>query len=606
LRRFAFALVLVALVALPSLALDRNALAFTQYDLRVTLDPHQHGLSAEGAVELRNASAQSQSEAILQISSSLQWLSVRAANGDAVEWLTQSYTSDIDHTGSLSEAIVKLGHPLAPGQSVRFQVRYAGTVQPDTTRLERIGTPAEAALRSDWDQIGDNCTALRGAGFVVWYPVSIDAANLAEGNQLFEALRDWRERESSSLLRVHLSRVPLPADDATKFLFVTNATPESSSEPRHESASDSKDSPTKSSLPSPAQSGESLTANFRGVDPVFVLLTEPASSTDRPQVDAYYTAAHTGFARDYIVAAEAVIPHLEPWFGKPQRKVVIVELTNPDALPYDAGPFYFVPMFDAKHFGVEVALTRPVVHAMIDSPRPWIREGLATFGQALIRERQSGRDAAINYLGQFRSALSVAQAQSHSTLAPGESSSSQPPSIGLQPLVTTADELFFRTKAAYVWWMLRDMVGDQTLQAALAHYRPADDRDTGYMQRLIEQRLTPKRDLEPFFDDWVYRDRGLPQLHAESAFMRKTLPDQTVTAVTVENLGEAWCEVPVTVRSASAESTLRLVIPAKSKATVRVPLDDPPTEALVNDGSVPEADLHDNVVPVTSTIPPEH
>ena len=30
-----------------------------------------------------------------------------------------------------------------------------------------------------------------------------------------------------------------------------------------------------------------------------------------------------------------------------------------------------------------------------------------------------------------------------------------------------------------------------------------------------------------------------------------------MTAVTVENLGEAWCEVPVTVRSAQGENWLR-------------------------------------------------
>lgn len=591
-------------LSLPSFALDRSAMAFAQYDLNVTIDPHQHGLAAEGTVELRNASAVPQSEAALQISSGLRWLAVRAANGDELEWLTQPYTSDIDHTGLLNEAIVKFGHPLAPGQSVRLQVRYSGTVQPDTTRLERIGTPAETALRSDWDQIGDNFTAFRGAGYVVWYPVSIPAANLADGNELFEALRDWRERESSASLRVHLSRALVPETASDRFYFVTNAT-ESKAESVIPAFND-KNSPAAPSTPLPPQAGESLTATFRGADPVVVLLNDPSSVTDRPQVDAYFTAPHTGFARDYITAAEAVIPHLEPWFGKPKRKVVLVELTDPDALPYDAGSFYFVPMRQTEHFGAEVALARPVVHAMIDSPRPWIREGLASFGQALIRERQSGRDAALNYLGQFRSALAVAQAQSHSTLAPGESSSTQPPSIGLQPLVTTADELFYRTKAAYVWWMLRDMVGDQVLQSALARYRPDEDRDTGYMQRLIEQRLTPKRDLEPFFDDWVYRDRGLPQLRTESAYSRTTLRDQTVTAVTVENLGDAWCEVPVSVRSASAEKTLRLVVPAKGKAIVRIPLDDVPTQAVVNDGSVPESELHDNAVTVTPPSSTEH
>jgi len=251
-----------------------------------------------------------------------------------------------------------------------------------------------------------------------------------------------------------------------------------------------------------------------------------------------------------------------------------------------------------------------VVHTMLSSPRPWIREGLAAFAQALTRERQGGRRAALAYLAQFRSALAVAEAQSHDGLADGESAppavDAKPQGIGLQPLITTADEMFFRTKAAYTWWMLRDMVGDRALQSALAKYRAADDRDSAYMQRLIEQQLPAKRDLESFFDAWVYRDRGLPQLRVESAYERKTLGEQTVTAVTVENLGDAWCEVPVSVRSKDGENSVRLVVPAKGKATVRVPFDSSPIEAEVNDGSIPEAERRDNVVPVTSAPAPEH
>ncbi len=73
-----------------------------------------------------------------------------------------------------------------------------------------------------------------------------------------------------------------------------------------------------------------------------------------------------------------------------------------------------------------------------------------------------------------------------------------------------------------------------------------------------------------------------------------------MTAVTIENLGEAWCEVPVTVRSPSGENTVRVVVPGKSKATVRVPFEAAPSEAEVNDGSVPEAERRDNVIPVTT------
>jgi aminopeptidase N len=166
--------------------------------------------------------------------------------------------------------------------------------------------------------------------------------------------------------------------------------------------------------------------------------------------------------------------------------------------------------------------------------------------------------------------------------------------------------MFLHTKAAYVWWMLRDMVGDRVLQAALAKYRAADDRDSAYVQRLIEAQLPAKRDLEPFFDDWVYRDRGLPQLRVDSAYVRITLGEQTVTAVTIENLGDAWCEVPVAVGSKNGENAVRVVVPAKGKTIVRVPFESTPTQAEVNDGSIPEAELRDNLIPVTTAPAIQH
>jgi hypothetical protein len=318
-----------------------------------------------------------------------------------------------------------------------------------------------------------------------------------------------------------------------------------------------------------------------------------------------------------MIAAESVIAPLEEWFGTPRSKVVLVELTDPAALPYDAGPYYFVPMLRVSHAAAEVALARPVAHAMMDSARPWIREGLAGFAQALVRERQAGRLAALDYLGQSRSALAIAESQSQTPRsaaeppatgqAPAAGSAAlpdtAPPATGPQPLITTADEIFLHTKATYVWWMLRDQLGDRPLQLALAAYRAAADRAAGTMQRLIEQQFSPPRDLETFFDDWVYRDRGLPRLRIESAYARKTLGEQTVTAVTVENLGEVGCEVPVIVHSASAESQQRLLVPAKSKATVRVPLAAVPTVAEVNDGSVPESDRSGHTLPVAASPP---
>ena len=91
---------------------------------------------------------------------------------------------------------------------------------------------------------------------------------------------------------------------------------------------------------------------------------------------------------------------------------------------------------------------------------------------------------------------------------------------GSRSLVNTASEELSRSKAMYVWWMLRDLIGEPALKKALAAYRPERDNDPSYMPRLIAAQT--QRDLEWFFDDWVYRDRGLPDFKVESVFPRKT------------------------------------------------------------------------------------
>ena len=79
---------------------------------------------------------------------------------------------------------------------------------------------------------------------------------------------------------------------------------------------------------------------------------------------------------------------------------------------------------------------------------------------------------------------------------------------GGRPLTTAYDEVYSRIKAAYVWWMLRDMVGDAALERAIQTYHPGQDKEPSYFQNLLKAET--HQDLEWFFDDWVYRDRGLP------------------------------------------------------------------------------------------------
>src|SRR5205823_755904 len=107
----------------------------------------------------------------LQISSSLDWRSIQL-NGKPVQFVSQPYTSDIDHTGALSEAIVTLPDPVAPKATVELAVGYEGVIALDTARLTRIGVPEQAARHSDWDQISKPSTAVRGIGYVAWYPIA--------------------------------------------------------------------------------------------------------------------------------------------------------------------------------------------------------------------------------------------------------------------------------------------------------------------------------------------------------------------------------------------------------------------------------------------------
>jgi len=151
----------------------------------------------------------------------------------------------------------------------------------------------------------------------------------------------------------------------------------------------------------------------------------------------------------------------------------------------------------------------------------------------------------------------------------------------------------------YVWWMLREMVGEAALKKALAAYRPEQDKEPSYMPRLIAAQT--QRDLEWFFDDWVYRDRGLPDFKVESAFSRKTMTGSFMLTITLDNLGNAGAEVPITVKFSGGDVTKRLEVRAKSKGVIRVEVPAAPQEIVVNDGSVPESDMTNNSFKIEST-----
>src|SRR5437899_9794979 len=155
-----FLYVLCALCGFQSFALDREAFTFTNYDLDVRIEPEQQRLAARGKLTLRNDSASAQKNLCLQISSTLDWRSIQIG-GKPVQFVTQPYTSDIDHTGALSEAIVTLPQPVPPRGAIELEIGYEGTIPLDATRLARIGVPEALAKHRDWGQIGRSFTEVR-------------------------------------------------------------------------------------------------------------------------------------------------------------------------------------------------------------------------------------------------------------------------------------------------------------------------------------------------------------------------------------------------------------------------------------------------------------
>ena len=115
------------------------------------------------------------------------------------------------------------------------------------------------------------------------------------------------------------------------------------------------------------------------------------------------------------------------------------------------------------------------------------------------------------------------------------------------------------------------MLGDAALTKAIAAYRPEQDTDAAYLQHLLEAQFTPRRNLEAFFDSWVYHDYGLPDLRVDAANARQTLENNYLVSVTVENLTRVWVETRVMVKDAGGEvRTERLQVPGNAKSTTRV------------------------------------
>jgi hypothetical protein len=547
--------------SLTSPALDRNAFTFTGYNLKVTIDPATSGFTVTGTLTARNDSTVPQKNLSMQISNSLQWTAVSIGK-EQVPWVQQPYTSDIDHTGTLSEAILTLANPVTPGASVTVEFSYSGTISLNNGRLLRVNTPGDFAARSDWDEITDSYSAVRGLGYVVWYPVSMSSALLTSGSAVWDRVDAWKQRERNSTLEATFN---VPAGK----MLVTNADESTTT----------------------GNTEHIVYRSLAGITPTFAIAAYQV--IDRPGITVYHLAEHTQLARSYIVAAEKIAQPMIDFFGTPKRKLVVVEMPNQEVLPFDDGTFfYFTPLMQLDPQAAEMMMGHQIVHTIISSPRPWINEGLATFAQLLVRERQAGREQTLSFLDQFRPTLAEAESEAQQR-APGKG----------DPLATTHDDILMRSKAAYVWYMLRDMVGEPAISHAVQAYRADQDAQPGYIQSLIAAQAPAAPHLEQFFDDWVYRDKGLPDFKIDTVYPRATLNGIYIVTITVEDDGETCAPIVVGVLSDKGERREKGFLTAHGKTIIRVAYPGTPAKAWVNDGSVPETDIKNNTFEIKNVAP---
>jgi hypothetical protein len=577
---------------------ERQAATFTAFDLDVHLRPAVQQIAVRARLTLRNDGKAPLTRIPLQISSSLNWERIRlgAADDPMKDAVFQVATinSDADHTGQLYEATIPIAQPLAPGASLNLDATYSGVIAASARRLNAIGAPADAALHSDWDQISLPFTGLRGFGNVVWYPVVSVPVLLGDGARLFDEIGENKLRLAGTRFRLRLT-IEFPHGQAPTIALINGR-----SVPLAITESNTLDQSQEVASVATADSGNT-TLGFEAPS-LFVAMRTPHPGAN---LTAWTTPGDEVSVEAWIAAASTVTPFLQSWLGhNPRSQLTLLDLPDPADAPFETGALLAAPLSEPTGKVAPDALLGVMVHALThawilspqsptspQSPPAWLNEGVASFMGTLWVEKRQGRDAALRVLEADRAALALAEPES-----PGQSPG--------QPLAQSISPVYYRTKAAYVLWMLRDMVGDAALSATLRGYdsatAPADPRNLSAQsafEKLLEN-SEPHPNLAWFFADWVDADKGLPDLSIEGVFPESASAGNWLIAVNLANTGYAATEVPVTVRSGSGSgivsATQRVRIPARGKVTARILIQGKPTEVQVNDGAVPEtqASIH--------------
>jgi hypothetical protein len=538
---------------------QRRALTISAYNLRIHLTPRDQSIAAEAKLTLRNSSTQPLREIALQLSSTLQFQAI-GYNGKQLTYAQQTIASDADHTGKLTEADILLPTPLQPGHTMPIQVFYGGKIPVSGRRFQAIGTPEAEAEASDWDRISENFTALRGFGNVVWYPVSSVPASLGTGNQLFEEI--GRQKQDNRTATVTMT-VTIEYFNHPPNVALLDGRLVAVSAPISE--------PTATF---PGVVTASLPRQPIGFQQLSLVVARRQPLQEEHDVRIFSLPDDATHAAAWLQVADKVTPLLQKWLGThPANPLAIIDLPESDDAPAQLGAALLTPLAQSSPSGLAAPLIHALARAYFQSPHAWLQEGVPSFMVTLQIEASRGQNAALEYLESQRGALAIAEPAS-----PGSS-------LG-QPLISARDPIYVRTKAAYVFWMLRQLAGDKALQSALRQYVPGNDTNDDYFENLIER--ASGKNLHWFFHDWVYLDLGLPDLSVRHVFPTKVGLGETLVAIDIVNHGYASCVVPVTLTSTTTKITNYIRIPARSEVTHHMEITGTPTSVQVNDGTVPE------------------
>ncbi len=544
---------------------ERRAITFTGFDLDVRLQTDAQQIVVRALVTVRNTSKTALPRIPLQISSSLNWERIRIGGRD-VTFSVATLNSDADHTGQLHEAAVPLPQPLAPGASLQLDVTYSGTIAASAQRLLTVGTPEDAALHSDWDQISASFTGLRGFGNVVWYPVSSVPVILGDGARLFDEIGTHKLHLSGAAFRLRLT-VEFPHGQPPTVALVNG-------HPLPLTIADSAiHNPDVSGVATGATTNDTLAFEAPSL---FVAVRTPHTGA---HVTAFTLPEDEVAVKSWLAAAAEVSPFVERWLGpQPRAELTLLDLPDADDAPWESGALLAIGFRQDAPQQMNSVLAHALTHAWMSPTPSWLNEGASNFMGIVWVERHKGRDQAVATLEAGRPALALAEPAS-----PGDSAG--------QPLSSAISPVYYRTKAAYVLMMLRDLIGDDALASALRDVNATPSQSEAAQTALFEQFLkkaAPRRDFSWFFSDWIDADKGLPDLTIDKVFPNAVQSGNWLVSVSVSNAGYVAAEVPVIVRSATNTTAERILVPDRGNITHRMLIQGRPTEVQVNDGIVPE------------------